>query len=77
MVEDWYNDPHYSHGFLVPLIAAYFLSLSWQELKATPLRPSNVGILAIIGSLLLLLLGFVDTEYFTMRSSLVGDQRQA
>lgn len=27
MVTDWYNDPDYSHGFLVPLIAGYFLYL--------------------------------------------------
>ncbi len=71
MVSDWYHDENYSHGFLVPLISAYFLSQSWAELKATPLRPSNAGLLVIIGSLLLLLLGFIGTEYFTMRSSLV------
>ncbi len=71
MVGDWYNDQNYSHGFLVPLIAAYFLSQNWQELNSTPLRPSNAGLLVIIGSLLLLSLGFIGTEYFTMRSSLV------
>lgn len=71
MVSDWYNDENYSHGFLVPLISAYFLSQNWTELKATPLRPSNAGLLVIIGSLVLLLLGFIGTEYFTMRSSLV------
>lgn len=71
MVSDWYHDENYSHGFLVPLISAYFLSQNWAALKATRLRPSNAGLLVIIGSLLLLLLGFVGTEYFTMRSSLV------
>jgi exosortase len=71
MVSDWYNDENYSHGFLVPVISAYFLSQNWAELKTTPLRPSNAGLLVIIGSLLLLLLGFIGTEYFTMRSSLV------
>ena len=71
MVEDWYNDPNYSHGFLVPLISVYFLSENWGALKVTPLRPSNLGLPVIIGSLLLLLLGYVGTEYFTMRASLV------
>ena len=71
MVSDWYHDENYSHGFLVPLISVYFLVQNWAELKTTPLRPSNVGLLVIIGSLMLLLLGFVGTEYFTMRSSLV------
>ena len=71
MVGDWYNDPNYSHGFLVPVISAYFLSQNWDELKLSPVRPSNAGLPVVIGSLLLLLLGYIGTEYFTMRASLV------
>lgn len=71
MVDDWYNDPNYSHGFLVPLISIYFLSQNWAELKSTLLRPSNAGLPVILASLLLLLFGFIGTEYFTMRASLV------
>ncbi len=71
MVSDWYNDENYSHGFLVPLISIYFLSQNWSELKAAPLRPSNTGLPVIIASLVLLMLGFIGTEYFTMRASLV------
>lgn len=71
MVDDWYNDPNYSHGFLVPLISCYFLSQNWEELKSSLVRPSNAGLVVVIGSLLLLVLGYVGTEYFTMRSSLV------
>jgi len=71
MVGDWYNDPNYSHGFLVPLLSVYFLSLNWDELKLSPVRPSNAGLVVIVGSLLLLVLGYIGTEYFTMRSSLV------
>lgn len=71
MVDDWSNDPNYSHGFLVPLISAYFLYLVWGELKSTPLRPSNAGLAVIVFSLLTLMFGYVGTEYFTMRASLV------
>ncbi len=71
MVSDWYNDENYSHGFLVPLISIYFLSLNWSELRSTPLRPSSFGLPVIIGSLMLLMFGFIGTEYFTMRASLV------
>ncbi len=71
MVSDWNNDPNYSHGFLVPLIAGYFAWQKWPELKDLPTRPSNLGLLVVIGSLLLLIFGFAGTEYFTMRSSLV------
>ena len=71
MVSDWNNDPNYSHGFLVPLISGYFAWQKWPELKRLPVRPSNLGLLVVIGSLLLLIFGFAGTEYFTMRSSLV------
>lgn len=71
MVDDWSNDPNYSHGFLVPLISAYFLYLVWPELKSTQVRPSNAGLGLIVFSLLMLLLGYIGTEYFTMRASLV------
>jgi len=71
MVADWSNDANYSHGFLVPLISGYFLWEKWPELKAARLQPSNVGLVVVVGSLLLLLLGFVGREFFTMRASLV------
>lgn len=71
MVSDWSNDPNYSHGFLVPLISGYFLYEVWDELKSTPVRPSNAGLVVIVLSLLMLVLGYIGTEYFTMRASLV------
>jgi len=71
MVADWSNDPNYSHGFLVPLIAGYFVWQKWPQLKSLSVRPSNSGVLVVIASLLLLIFGFAGTEYFSMRSSLV------
>lgn len=71
MVEDWSNDANYSHGFLVPLISGYFLWEKWPELKTARLQPNNTGLIVVAGSLLLLLLGFVGREFFTMRASLV------
>ncbi|MEW5744170.1 MAG: exosortase A [Nitrospirota bacterium] len=71
MVKQWYNDPNYSHGFLVPLIAGYFLYQRLDELKNAPVRPHNGGLLIILFGLLMVVLGFVGTEYFTMRASLV------
>lgn len=71
MVGDWNNDPNYSHGFLVPLISAYFVYQKWPTLKTLPVVPSNLGLPVMVGSLLLLVFGFAGTEYYTMRSSLV------
>ncbi|WP_045220287.1 exosortase A [Desulfonatronum thioautotrophicum] len=71
MVLDWYNDENYSHGFLVPFISAFFIYQRWDDLRTTPAEPSNLGLLVIAGGLGLLSLGYVGTEYFSMRVSLV------
>jgi len=31
MVEKWWNDPQYSHGFLVPLVSGYLLYRKWDS----------------------------------------------
>ena len=33
LVQDWWIDPNYSHGFLIPLIGAYFLWEKREKLK--------------------------------------------
>jgi exosortase D (VPLPA-CTERM-specific) len=71
MVKVWYADENYSHGFLVPLIAGYFISTRWSELKATRVAPSKIGLLLLLCGLLQLLVAWLGSEYFTMRSSLI------
>lgn len=71
MVQQWYQDENYSHGFLVPLIAGYFFYTRWPELKETPAAPWNIGFIVIVFGLFQLLIGWLGTEYFTMRSSLI------
>lgn len=71
MVMDWYKDENYSHGFLVPLIAGYFIYIRREELKDAPIIPWWPGLIVIVYALLQLLIGWLGTEYFTMRSSLI------
>lgn len=71
MVQQWYQDENYSHGFLVPLIAGYFFYNRWSEISVTPAVPWKPGFLLIIFGLFQLLIGWLGTEYFTMRSSLI------
>jgi len=71
MVMDWYNDDNYSHGFLVPVIAGYFFWQRWPALKQRPVKPDGLGLVVIVLALCQLLLGWLATEYFTMRSSLI------
>lgn len=71
MVQQWYQDENYSHGFIVPLVAAFFLYSRWDELKETPVTRWNAGLAVLLFGLVQLLAGWLGTEYFSMRSSLI------
>lgn len=71
MVNDWYTDENYSHGFLVPIIAGYFLWQRWPDLKDRLVKPDGMGLVVILWGVMQLLVSWLGTEYFTMRSSLV------
>jgi exosortase len=71
MVKQWYEDPNYSHGFLVPVISGYFLYQMLEDLKKSMVAPKNSGLAVIVMGLLMLMAGYVGTEYFTMRLSLI------
>lgn len=71
MVSDWYHDENYSHGFLVPFIAGYLLYQRRAALREAMIRPDSLGLFVFVAGVLQLLLGWLSTEYFTMRSSLI------
>jgi len=71
LVSDWLHLPDFSHGFLIPIVSFYFV---YERRKAiSVLRPSSnwAGLGLIIFGILLLLLGNLATEYFTMRFSML------
>jgi exosortase len=67
----WYQDPDYSHGFLVPLLAAYFVWERRQRLLALPIVPSvwGAGLLGL--GLVMLIIGSVGAELYLQRTSLL------
>jgi exosortase len=68
----WARYHNYSHGFFVLPLALYF---AWERrtvLRDAPLRPSLFGLIAIAGSLLLLVAGLLGAELFLTRVSLIG-----
>ncbi|MCE5313303.1 MAG: exosortase/archaeosortase family protein [Nitrospiraceae bacterium] len=71
MAVQWYEDENYSHGFLVPLIAGYFLYQRLPAIFATAARPANSGALVIALAVVMYVLGNVGAEYFTQRVSMV------
>ena len=71
LVKDWWTDPDLSHGFVVPVIAAYVVWQRRQTLANLPLKPSWWGLGVMAGALGILLLGIFGAELFLSRSSFI------
>jgi len=55
--EKWANEPQYSHGYLVPMFAAFLLWLRREKFHLDAWQPSIWGVPALIGALLLRTIG--------------------
>lgn len=71
LVQDWWQDPNYSHGFLVPLVSIYLVYKKWPEVAKSEKKSCWWGLALLIFGLLLLILGTAGAEYFTARLSFV------
>jgi exosortase len=71
MARQWWGDPNWSHGFLVPAFSGYIL---WRERGrwiGTADGGSCVGLAGVVASLALLVAGTLAAELFTTRFSFV------
>ena len=71
LVLQWWSDPDYGHGFLVPLFSGYLLWRQRERWMNCEIKPSNFGLLVMLGALGLLLVGSLGAELFTSRFSLL------
>lgn len=71
LLNQWKNDENYSHGFLIPLISIFLVWKKWPKLKKIAGKPHNMGILIIILSLSLFIIGHIGGEIFLQRLSMV------
>ena len=71
LVLDWWRDPDFSHGFVVPLISAYLVWQRRQTVERLPLKPSWWGLVVIVAAICILLLGILGAELFLSRSSFI------
>ena len=67
----WWDDENYSHGFLIPLMSAYFVWDRRERLRKLADAPSWLGLPVLVAGVGLFLLGNVAAELFTMRASLL------
>lgn len=71
LVQNWWNNPDYGHGFLVPVFAGYVLWRERERWTTATSKPSNFGLLVMIASVVLLIGGSLGAELFTTRFSLL------
>src|ERR1700724_2280652 len=71
MVVQWWQDPDYSHGFVVPLFVGYVLYQRRHKLQQVSIGPSNLGFPVMLGAIGLLLMGTLGAELFISRCSLL------
>lgn len=71
LVLNWWKDPNYGHGFLVPVFAGYVFWKQRERLAKISLKPSNFGFLVMVAAIALLLLGSLGAELFTSRFSML------
>src|SRR5260370_2076745 len=71
LIGDWWSDPDYGHGFLVPLFAGYVAWRSREQWLKGEVKPSNFGLLVMVGGMVLFLGGSLGADLFTSRVSLL------
>ena len=71
LVEQWWQDPNFSHGFFVPAFSAFVLWQDRERLATIRPAPSISGLAVIILSLCTLILGVFGAELFLSRISLL------
>ena len=71
LVEQWWTDPNFSHGFFVPAFSAFLIWRNRKRLAAIKSRPSWWGLLIMAGALALLIFGVLAAVLFLSRISLV------
>lgn len=71
LAEDWWNEPSFSQGMLLPPLALYFAWLDRRPLLALPATSSWQGLWLVGGGCLMFLAGKLSAEFFLQRFSFV------
>ena len=71
LARQWGDDPNYSHGFLIPVMAAYLVWERRAALQQTTAQASWSGLWLLLPGLCLLAVGQIGAELFMQRLSLV------
>jgi exosortase len=72
LMRQWWDEPDYSHGFLVPLFSFFILWQRREQLRRIVPRPSWAGFILLCASVGVLFIGTLGAELFLQRISLLG-----
>jgi exosortase len=71
LVTQWWEDPNYGHGFLVPLFSGYILWRDRERWLKVEIEPANTGLPLMIFAVALLFVGTLGAELYLSRFSLL------
>jgi len=71
LVWQWWDDPNYSHGFLVPVFSGVLVWQRRKELVALVPQGTWLGLPVLLAGVGALILGDIGAEFFLTRSSLI------
>ena len=71
LIKQWWNEPDFSHGFIVPVFAGYVVWLTRERWQAIPPQPDGRGLFVILAALCMLLAGSVAAVLFVSRLSML------
>jgi exosortase len=67
----WWEDPNYSHGFIVPIFSGYLVWRRREALARVVPAGTLAGVVVLVAGLACLLVGDLGAENFLMRGSLI------
>jgi exosortase len=70
IIYQWIHDSNWSHGFLIPLFSLYFINQHKSELLRFKARPSYIGLILLVCSILLYLFNVVSPSGWAYLRSL-------
>lgn len=71
LMDDWINNPDYSHGFFIPAIALYMVWIKRAELGQVEDSPSIWGLPLLMAGLGQFIVGHIGAEHFLKSTSLI------
>ena len=72
LVQQWWQDPNYGHGFIVPLFSIFLLWNERDRWRQISIEPTQWGVAGMIAAVVLLIAGTLGAELFVSRLSFLG-----